>query len=96
MALGWDEAKRELTLRERGLDFADADQVFAGSTTTLPDERHDCGEPRWRPYGLLAGRLVMLVWTERDGARHVLAHFPAGGPGWQTRMNEALRKAAGL
>lgn len=24
----------------------------------------------------------------------VLAHFRAGGPGWQTRMNEALRKAA--
>jgi uncharacterized protein (DUF4415 family) len=26
----------------------------------------------------------------------VLAHFRATGPGWQTRINEALRKAAGL
>ena len=26
----------------------------------------------------------------------VIDHFRAGGPGWQTRMNEALRKAAGL
>lgn len=26
----------------------------------------------------------------------VLAHFRATGPGWQTRVNEALRKAAGL
>ena len=26
----------------------------------------------------------------------VLAHFQAGGKGWQTRVNEALRKAAGL
>lgn len=26
----------------------------------------------------------------------VLAHFRALGTGWQTRMNEALRKAAGL
>jgi uncharacterized protein (DUF4415 family) len=25
----------------------------------------------------------------------VLAKFKAGGPGWQTRMNEALRKAVG-
>lgn len=24
----------------------------------------------------------------------VLAHFRATGPGWQTRMNDALRKAA--
>jgi uncharacterized protein (DUF4415 family) len=26
----------------------------------------------------------------------VLQRFKAGGPGWQTRMNSALRKAAGL
>lgn len=26
----------------------------------------------------------------------VITHFRASGPGWQTRMNEALRKAAGL
>jgi len=26
----------------------------------------------------------------------VLAHFRAMGPGWQSRINEALRKAAGL
>jgi uncharacterized protein (DUF4415 family) len=26
----------------------------------------------------------------------VLARFRAGGPGWQTRMNDALRKAVGL
>jgi uncharacterized protein (DUF4415 family) len=26
----------------------------------------------------------------------VLASFRASGAGWQTRMNEALRKAAGL
>ena len=28
--------------------------------------------------------------------RDVLAHFRASGPGWQTRINAALRKAAGL
>ena len=26
----------------------------------------------------------------------ILAHFRAAGPGWQPRINEALRKAAGL
>ena len=25
----------------------------------------------------------------------VLEHFQAGGPGWQDRINDALRKAAG-
>jgi uncharacterized protein (DUF4415 family) len=28
--------------------------------------------------------------------QEVIDHFRAGGPGWQSRMNEALRKAAGL
>jgi uncharacterized protein (DUF4415 family) len=28
--------------------------------------------------------------------REVLAHFQDDGPGWQTRINAALRKAAGL
>ena len=26
----------------------------------------------------------------------ILAHFRAAGPGWQSRINEALRKSAGL
>lgn len=26
----------------------------------------------------------------------VLSHFKAAGPGWQSRINEALRKVAGL
>ena len=26
----------------------------------------------------------------------VLEHFRAGGPGWQTRIDETLRKAAGI
>jgi uncharacterized protein (DUF4415 family) len=28
--------------------------------------------------------------------REVVEHFKADGPGWQTRMDEALKKAAGL
>jgi uncharacterized protein len=30
MAITFDPAKRDRTLAERGLDFADAEQVFAG------------------------------------------------------------------
>ncbi len=45
---------------------------------------------RGRPPGS-AKRLVSLRLDEA-----VLDHFRATGPGWQTRLNEALRKAAGL
>ena len=73
MAIVFDPAKREAALATRGLDFADAAGVFAGVTLTLPDLRRDYGEDRWQTYGLLEGRLVMLVWTARGEDRHVIS-----------------------
>jgi len=71
--ISYDPAKREATPAQRGLDFEDAAKVFGGVTLTLLDDRHDYGEPRFQTYGLLDGRLVMLVWTPRDGDRHVIS-----------------------
>jgi uncharacterized protein len=73
MAISYDPAKRDETLAERGLDFAHAEQVFAGLTLTLPDLRYDYGEDRFQTYGLLDGRLVMVVWTRRGKDRHVMS-----------------------
>lgn len=73
MTISFDPAKRDETLAERGLDFADAEVVFAGLTLTLPDLRHDYGEDRFQTYGLLDGRLVMVVWTRRGEDRHVMS-----------------------
>ena len=73
MAISYDPAKRDETLKERGLDFADAALVFDGLTLTLPDLRQDYGEDRFQTYGLLDGRLVMVVWTERGEDRHVMS-----------------------
>jgi len=38
------------------------------------------------------GRETVALKLDRD----VLAHFQDEGPGWQDRINAALRKAAGL
>lgn len=73
MKITFDEAKRTKTLRERGLDFADADQVFAGPTVTIEDMRRDYGETRWISMGLLGQRAVVLVWTARDGSRRMIS-----------------------
>lgn len=73
MKLSYDPAKRAKTLAERGLDFADAVQVFAGTTLTLEDDRQDYGEKRFQTLGLLNDRLVMIVWTpERIRSTHYL------------------------
>lgn len=73
MKITCDPAKRERTLRERGIDFFDAAKVFSGRTLTLMDDRIDYGEVRYQTYGFLGGRVVMVVWTDRAPARHVIS-----------------------
>lgn len=73
MELSYDPEKRDRTLAERGLDFDDAAQIFAGTTLTHEDDRHDYGETRYQTIGLLDGRVVMVVWTERSSARHIIS-----------------------
>lgn len=51
----------------------DAGEVFAGPTFTIEDARHSYGEVRFQTVGLLEGRMVMVVWTPRDDARHVIS-----------------------
>ena len=71
--LTFDPMKRETTLVERGLDFADAGLVFAGLTVDIPDERQEYGEPRVISVGHLKGRMVVVVWTPRDGGRRIIS-----------------------
>lgn len=73
MAITFDLAKRDRTLLERGLDFAEAANIFEGPTFTTEDVRHKYGEVRWVTYGLLGGRLVSVVWTGRGENRHVIS-----------------------
>lgn len=69
----WHQAKRQLTLVKRGLDFADAKRVFAGRTMTLPDERRPYGERRFITAGWLGDRFVVLVWTRRSGNKRIIS-----------------------
>jgi uncharacterized protein len=69
----FDPAKRDLALRHRGLDFARAVEVFAGRTATVVDDRRDYGETRYITAGHLDGRLVVMVWTQRGEARHIIS-----------------------
>ena len=73
MEVTFDPAKRDRTFAERGLDFADAMQVFAGITVEIEDTRKDYGEQRILCCGLLAGRLVVVGYTPRGAARHIFS-----------------------
>ncbi len=78
MNIEWDEQKREANLHKHGLDFADAERVFALPVLEALDDRKEYGEERWVGIGFLDGRVVVLVYTE---------------PGDETLRVISLRKA---
>ncbi|YAA59084.1 BrnT family toxin (plasmid) [Niveispirillum fermenti] len=69
----FDPTKRDRTLAERGLDFADAAQFFAGLTFTMKDDRFDYGEDQFIRAGMLADRMVVIVSTAADGGRRIIS-----------------------
>ena len=73
MKIEFDEEKRQRTLADRGLDFADATIVFDGPKFTVLDDREDYGEERFLTLGYLGDRLVAIIWTPRGAARRVIS-----------------------
>jgi uncharacterized protein (DUF4415 family) len=67
--------------------FERAEAAFK-ALTTKPIESASPPKPTVIP----AGKETVSLRLDRD----VLAHFQDDGPGWQDRINEALRKVAGL
>jgi uncharacterized protein len=73
MRITFDPVKREKTLADRGLDFADAEIVFAGVTVEIEDTRKDYGETRIICFGLLEDRMVVIGYTPRGDERHIFS-----------------------
>jgi uncharacterized DUF497 family protein len=71
MEITFDQTKRDATLEERGLE--DAAVVFDGCTLDMVDARFDYGEERIITVGYLEDRMVIVVWTERGDARHIIS-----------------------
>ena len=69
--LTWHESKRQATLVDRGLDFADATLIFEGPTLEFEDERQNYGEKRMICFGYLYGRLLVVGYVQRGDARHI-------------------------
>lgn len=73
MLTEFDPDKRNKTLSERGLDFARANEVFAGRHFTAEDIREDYSEPRYITVGKLDDRMVVMVWTPRGETRRIIS-----------------------
>ena len=66
MKFEWDENKRRTNLRKHGFNFEDAGKIFSSPMLVILDDREDYGEERWIGIGILEGRVVVVVFTERS------------------------------
>lgn len=73
MSIEFDAAKRDATLRERGLDMARADEILSGERLTVRDTRKNYGEVRNITIGFLDRRMVVVVWTPRREATRIIS-----------------------
>ena len=73
MKYEWDEAKRESDLAKHGIDFIGIEEVFAGETVTIFDDRFDYGEERFITLGLLNGRVVVIAHTETEEVIRIIS-----------------------
>jgi uncharacterized protein (DUF4415 family) len=71
--------------RYRASDPRQAAEAAFKAATTKP------AEPLPKPPSLPNAKELVSLRIDRD----ILDHFQEAGPGWQDRINEALRKAAG-
>jgi uncharacterized protein (DUF4415 family) len=76
-----DQPRRPRTLNDARTE---AEAAFKKTTTKVPD---------LPPKKIALPNVKELVSLRID--QDVLEHFQGGGPGWQERINDALRKAAG-
>jgi uncharacterized protein (DUF4415 family) len=76
-----DQPRRPRTLNDARTE---AEAAFKRTTTKAP-------EAPPKTTALPGVKELVSLRIDQD----VLEHFQAGGPGWQDRINETLRKAAG-
>jgi uncharacterized protein (DUF4415 family) len=75
-------------ISHRGGDPRQAAEAAFKAATTKPVE----AAPQPKSLALPAAKELVPLRIDRD----VLEHFQNEGPGWQERINQALRRAAGL
>lgn len=67
----WDEAKRLRVLRERDLDFRDAQELFDGRPVTHAESRRN-EEDRFVSTAEWHGKIYTVLWMWREGNQRII------------------------
>lgn len=71
--LTFDEAKRLRNRTKHGIDLAACGAIFDEPMLTIEDTSAEYGEQRLKSLGLLRGRVVVMVWTDRATGPHIIS-----------------------
>ena len=69
----FDPAKDAINRTKHGVSLALAEILFAGSYVATTDNRFDYGEVRQVAFGLIADRLFVCVYVDRQAERRVIS-----------------------
>jgi DNA-binding transcriptional regulator YiaG/uncharacterized DUF497 family protein len=86
MDFAWDPAKNAWNIQHRRLPFALAALLFSGPTLEWQDDRLHYGEVRCKALGLVHGRVLLCVYTDRITAGREVR--------WIISLREAERKGS--
>jgi len=69
----YDPAKRRSNKRKHKIDLAECEAAFDAPMLTREDASEAHGEQRLVSLGWLKGRVVVLVWTDRDDGPRLIS-----------------------
>ena len=84
----WDPTKCQANIRKHGIDFRDARRVFYGPLVEEPDEQEDYGEDRYVALGMAGLSVLIVVYTKRGEAIHIISARKADIDDEQTYFRE--------
>jgi hypothetical protein len=65
MRYTWDADKERRNFEKHGISFGTAIRIFDHAVVEEIDDRLDYGEERVRAFGIVDGRLIVVIYTER-------------------------------
>ena len=74
----WNETKRQITIKDRGVDVLYAALIFEGPTLTKEDTRADYGEVRYISLGLVDDAPYVVVHTPRGKNTRLITAWKGG------------------
>jgi len=95
MRFEWDERKCRKNIDKHGVDFADGVQMFSSPMLVLSDRRKSYGEPRQIGMGFVQGRVMVMVYTEREGNVIRIISLRKANKREQTKFKKAIQDRLG-